>query len=58
MTKEEFITKRTYIISEMLDNPGESEIYPTGKCFAKLDDIFDTLTGCEEKSWAQENCKE
>ena len=58
MTKDEFITKRTKIISEMLDNPNESEIYPTTKCFAELDDLFDTLTGCKEKSWAQENCEE
>jgi hypothetical protein len=44
MTKEEFITERTRIISEMLDNPGECGIYPTGKCFEQLDELFDKIT--------------
>jgi len=43
MTKEEFITERTNIISEMLDNPDEYGIYPTSKCFEKLDNLFDRI---------------
>jgi hypothetical protein len=43
MTKEEFITERTRIISEMLDNPDEYGIYPTTKCFKQLDELFDKL---------------
>ena len=43
MTKKEFITERTRIVSEMLDNPGECEIYPTSKCFEEFDTLFDTL---------------
>jgi len=53
MTKEEFITRRTNIISEMLDNPDKYGIYPTTKCFAALDNLFDELTNCKELSWAQ-----
>lgn len=54
MTKNEFIAKRTEIISEMLDNPGNHGIFRTTKCFAKLDDLFDELTGKDEgPSWAQ-----
>lgn len=53
MTKERFITRRTEIISKMLDNPDENEIYPTTVCFAELDDLFDEITGEKEKSWAQ-----
>jgi len=44
MKKEEFITERTRIISEMLDNPDEYGIYPTTKCFEQLDELFDKLT--------------
>jgi len=54
MSKEEFITERTRIISELLGNPGESGIYPTTQCFAALDDLFDRLTGCRELSWSQD----
>ena len=43
MTKEEFITERTRIISEMLDNPDENGIYPTTKCFEQLDELFDKI---------------
>ena len=54
MTKEEFIDRRTKIISEMLDNPDENGIYNTTRCYAKLDDLFDELTGYEKgPSWAQ-----
>ncbi len=53
MTKEEFIIKRTKIVSRMLDNPDEYEIYPTGTCFAELDDLFDSVTGNKKRSWAQ-----
>lgn len=55
MTKKEFIIKRTEIIGQMLDNPGECNIYPTTECFAKLDNLFDKITGCKELSWAQKN---
>jgi microcystin degradation protein MlrC len=54
MTKNEFITKRTEIISDMLDNPGDGGIYQTTKAFARLDDLFDEMTGKSEcPSWAQ-----
>ena len=43
MEKEEFITERTRIISDMLDNPDENGIYPTGECFDKLDALFDKM---------------
>ena len=44
MDKEEFITRRTQIISEMLDNQDETTgICPTGKCFEQLDKLFDEL---------------
>ncbi len=44
MNKETFITERTRIISEMLDNPDKYDIYPTTKCFGALDDLFDRIT--------------
>ena len=43
MTKDEFITERTRIISEMLDNPDNIGIYPTTNCFEQLDKVFDTI---------------
>jgi hypothetical protein len=43
MTKDEFITERTRIISEMLDNPDKYGIYPTTKCFNALDELFDKI---------------
>ena len=43
MTKSEFITERTRIISEMLDNPDKHGIYPTSRCFEQLDTLFDDL---------------
>lgn len=43
MTKDEFVTKRTQIISKMLDNPNEHGIYPTSTAFAELDDLFDDV---------------
>ena len=42
---DEFITERTRIISEMLDNPDENGIYPTTKCFGQLDKLFDKIVG-------------
>lgn len=45
MTKSDFVTRRTQIISKMLDNPDKHGIYPTTNCFVELDDIFDELTG-------------
>lgn len=44
ITKNEWITVRTDIISKMLDNPDEYGIYPTTICFAELDDLYDQLT--------------
>ena len=44
MTKDKFVTERTRIISEMLDNPDSYGIYPTTKCFNELDDLFDKIT--------------
>lgn len=35
MTKEEFVKRRTEIISKMLDNPNNLGIYPTTKAFAE-----------------------
>lgn len=56
MTKHEFITRRTNIISEMLDNPDKYEIYPTTNCFAKLDDLYDELVSeTQIASWPQLN---
>ena len=43
MTKDEFITERTRIISEMLDNPNKYGIYPTTKCFNDLDALYDRI---------------
>ena len=42
-TLNHYQTKRTEIISEMLDNPDEHGIYPTSVCFDKLDDLFKEL---------------
>ena len=44
MKKEDFKTKRTEIISNMLDNPNEDGIFPTTKCYEQLDVLYDTLT--------------
>jgi len=43
MTKDQFVIKRTQIISKMLDNPNKIGIYPTGECFAELDDLYDEM---------------
>ena len=43
MTKDEFVTERTKIISNMLDHPNKYGIFPTTKCFAAFDDLFDKL---------------
>lgn len=54
MTKNEFIDRRTKIISKMLDNPDDCGIYPTTVAFAELDDLYDELTnGGTGASWAQ-----
>jgi len=53
MTKEEFIDRRTKIISKMLDNPKEG-IYSTTVAFAEFDDLFDLLMAYDGgPSWAQ-----
>ena len=43
MSKEEFISERTRIISEMLDNPDSYGIYPTTKCFEQFDTLYDKI---------------
>ena len=43
MKKDEFITRRTEIISDMLDNPDQYTIYPTTKAFKEFDKLFDEL---------------
>jgi len=48
MDKKEFQTERTRIISEMLDNPDKYGIYPTTKCFNKLDELFERICLEEE----------
>lgn len=53
MTKEEFVKRRTEIISKMLDNPNDTGIYPTSVAFAELDDLYDELTGEKVRSKAQ-----
>lgn len=53
LTKEEFIDRRTRILSRMLDNPVNG-IYPTTVAFAELDDLYDELVGYDRgPSWAQ-----
>lgn len=58
VTKKEFETIRTNIISLMLDNPDKNGIYPTTKCFAEFDEVFDKITGNKKQSWAQQNVNE
>lgn len=43
LTKEEFVTARTKIISKMLDNPDKNGIFPTSVAFAELDDLYDQM---------------
>ncbi len=51
MDKEEFITRRTQIISEMLDNQDETTgICPTSKCFEQLDKLFDKLQSAQSEA--------
>lgn len=54
MDKATFVTRRTKIISAMLDNPDVYGIYPTSECFRALDNLFDEITGCTVKSEIQE----
>lgn len=59
MTKEEFITRRTRIICEMIERPNEIGIYPTTKAFAGLDDLYDEMNvHCYGDSEAQKLNKE
>lgn len=44
MGKDEFVIRRTEIISKMLDSPDRFGLYDTTVCFAELDDIYDELT--------------
>jgi len=62
MDKAEFVNRRTEIISQLLDNEDEFGIYPTTRCFARLDDLFDEINSTcwdekepEQPSWAQKN---
>ena len=48
MGKEEFITRRTQIMSDMLDNPDEKGMYPTTIAYAEFDDLFDEITQSDE----------
>jgi len=48
MKKNEFITKRTKIISKMLDNPDKNGIYPTTECFKAFDKLYDEFTTEED----------
>jgi len=50
----DWINGRTAIISEMLDNPDENEIYPTTRCFEKLDELHYELM----ESYAKEHAIE
>ncbi len=43
MTKDKFVSERTRIISNMLDNPDKYGIYPTGICYAELDLLFEKI---------------
>jgi len=43
MEKEEFVKERTRIISDMLDNPDRTGIYPTSKCFQEFDLLFERI---------------
>ena len=60
MTKDVFITERTRIISDMLDNPDKHGIYPTTKCFEQLDELFDKITAdAQEKMLSEvEKCSD
>ena len=53
MNKFEWISRRTRIIIEMLDNPGDIGICATTKCFAELDDLYDEIAGEATPSEAQ-----
>ena len=40
------------IVSDMLDNPDEHEIYPTGECYKKLYDfVIAQKAKAEKKGW-------
>ncbi|MGR3218891.1 MAG: hypothetical protein ACUZ8H_03615 [Candidatus Anammoxibacter sp.] len=52
MTLEQFQIERTHIISAMLDNPDEHEIYPTSECFKKLDELYKRIV--QEASLAKD----
>lgn len=53
MDKNQFIDRRTKIISKMIDNPDRNGIYPTTAAYAELDDLFDEIAGSTGPSWAQ-----
>jgi len=53
MKEKEFITERTRIISEMLDNPDDNGIYPTTKCFEQLDELFNRKCDMEAVTTSQ-----
>lgn len=43
MDRNTFISKRTEIVSDMLDHPDECGIYPTSHAFQRLDDLYDQI---------------
>ena len=45
------------IISEMLDNPGESEIYHTSKCYEEIDSLIEKLLSEKEAEVREEIIK-
>lgn len=49
MTKSEFITRRTIILSDLLDNPDRYGIYRTTEAYAKLDDLFDKMSPLKQE---------
>jgi hypothetical protein len=52
---EEFQTKRTVLLSEMLDNPDKLGIYQTTKFFNELDELFIKMLDDFESGLAKEN---
>ena len=54
MIIEEFITRRTDIISRMLDNPDKYGIYPTTECFKELDILFQDVSKAQRDKTFEE----
>ena len=64
MSKNEFITRRTKIIEDLIENPDKIGIFKTTTAFALLDDLYDELTKDSKTdsergaSWAQIHIKD